>query len=161
MKSIQEDSNKFRVTCNYNTEGVVYRDYLQVATHQLNILTATNLDSCILVERINIRGQGCEIARRILPKADGTWHYKVILIIPLHEVVNLSPLGAYVAMVQMKIILVFMSVSIQLTGVPLLCHRGTKEQRSHSGIQSVPDFRMTSGLAAMLKESLQSIFYWS
>ena len=41
------------------------------------------------------------------------------------------------------------------------CHRGSKEQRSHSGIQSVPDFRMTSGLAAMLKESLQSIFYWS
>ena len=40
-------------------------------------------------------------------------------------------------------------------------HRGSKEQRSHSGIQSVPDFQMTSGLAAMLKESLQSIFYWS
>ena len=44
-----------------------------------------------------------------------------------------------------------------------LCHghRGSKEQRSHSGIQSVPDFRMTSGLAAMLKESLQSIICWS
>ena len=37
-------------------------------------------------------------------------------------------------------------------------HRGGNEQRSHSGIQSLPDFRMTSGLAAMLKESLQSMF---
>ena len=60
MKSIQEDSSKFRMTCNYDTEGVVYRDYLQVATDQLDILTFTNGDSCSRVERINIRGQSCE-----------------------------------------------------------------------------------------------------
>ena len=72
MKSIQEDSNKFRVTCNYNTEGVVYRYYLQVATHQLNMLTATNLDSCILVERVNIRGQGCETCTAYI--AQGRWN---------------------------------------------------------------------------------------
>ena len=43
----------------------------------------------------------------------------------------------------------------------LQCHRGSNEQRSHSGIQSVPDFQTTSGLAAMLKESLQSMICWS
>ena len=59
MQSIQEDSSKFRFTCNYDTDGVVYRDYLQVATDQLNILTFVG-DSCILLERIDIRGQSCE-----------------------------------------------------------------------------------------------------
>lgn len=60
MQSIQEDSSKFRVTCNYDSEGVVYRVYLEVAKDQLNMLTLVNVDSCILVERINIRGQGCQ-----------------------------------------------------------------------------------------------------
>ena len=35
MQSIQEDSSKFRVTCNYDTDGVVYRDYLQMATDKM------------------------------------------------------------------------------------------------------------------------------
>ena len=60
MQSIQEDSSKFRVTCNYDTDGVVYRDYLQVANNQLDILTFASGGPCVLVERINIRGQSCE-----------------------------------------------------------------------------------------------------
>ena len=43
------------MTCNYGTDGVVYRDYLQIAKGQLNILTFTTSGSCILVERIDIR----------------------------------------------------------------------------------------------------------
>ena len=61
MKSIQDDSSKFRMTCNYDTDGVLYRDYLQVAKDKLNILTFESGDgSCVLVEQINIRGQSCE-----------------------------------------------------------------------------------------------------
>ena len=60
MESIQEDSTKFRMTCNYDSDGVVYRDYLQVAKGQFNILTYKWGKSCILVEHINIRGQSCE-----------------------------------------------------------------------------------------------------
>ena len=59
MQSIQKDSSKFRVTCNYDTDGVVYRDYLQVATDQIDILTYASGSSCILVEQIDIRGQSC------------------------------------------------------------------------------------------------------
>ena len=59
MQSIQEDSSKFRVTCNYDTDGVVYRDYLQVATDQIDILTHASGGLCLLVEQIDIRGQGC------------------------------------------------------------------------------------------------------
>ena len=60
MQSIHQDSSKFRFTCNYDTDGVVYRDYLQAANHQINILTYTNAEMCLLVEKIDIRGQGCE-----------------------------------------------------------------------------------------------------
>ena len=60
MQSIQEDSSKFRVTCNYDTDGVVYRDYLQVATDQIDILTYASGGSCILVEEIDIRGESCK-----------------------------------------------------------------------------------------------------
>ena len=60
MKPIQDDSSQFRMTCNYDTDGVVYHDYFQIAKDQLNILTFKNSGSCILVERIDIRGESCE-----------------------------------------------------------------------------------------------------
>ena len=60
MQSIHEDSSKFRITCNYDTDGVVYRDYLQVANDQINILTHTSGGRCTLVEHIDIQGQSCK-----------------------------------------------------------------------------------------------------
>ena len=61
MQSIHEDSIKFRFTCNYDTDGIVYRDYLEAATDKLDILRFENgSGSCILVEQINIRGQSCK-----------------------------------------------------------------------------------------------------
>ena len=59
MQSIQEDSGKFRVTCNYNTDGVVYRDYLQAAFSHIDLLTL-EFEGCMLVERIDVRGQSCQ-----------------------------------------------------------------------------------------------------
>ena len=59
MQSIRADSGKFRVTCNYGTDGIVYRDYLQVALSQFDILTQDpNKDfwTCMLVEWIDVRG---------------------------------------------------------------------------------------------------------
>ena len=58
MLSIEADSSKWRVTCRYDTDGVVYRDYLQATVQQLNIMTFNN-DTCILVERADIRGYYC------------------------------------------------------------------------------------------------------
>ena len=58
MQSIQEDSGKFRVTCNYNTDGVVYRDYLQACKSEIDLLTL-DFNGCMLVERIDVRGQNC------------------------------------------------------------------------------------------------------
>ena len=60
IQTIQEDSTKFRVTCNYDTEGVVYRDYLQATKSEIDILTLNSLELCLIVEWINIRGQSCK-----------------------------------------------------------------------------------------------------
>ncbi|CAB4011512.1 Hypothetical predicted protein, partial [Paramuricea clavata] len=60
MQSIQKDSSKFRMTCNYDTDGVVFRDYLQAANDQMDIITFVKGEVCILVEWINIRGQECK-----------------------------------------------------------------------------------------------------
>ena len=60
MQSIQEDSSKLRVTCNYDTDDVFYRDYLQMATDQIDIFAYASGGSCILVEQIDIRGESCK-----------------------------------------------------------------------------------------------------
>ena len=66
MQSIQNDSSKFRMTCNYDTDGVVFRDYLQAANDQMDIITFVNGGMCILVEWINIRGQECKYCTAFL-----------------------------------------------------------------------------------------------
>ena len=63
MQAIQEDSTAFRMTCQYNTDGVVYTDYLQASKIHVDILTYTNQHPshpCPFVDFINIRGQKCE-----------------------------------------------------------------------------------------------------
>ena len=60
MQSVQEDSGKFRVTCNYNTDGVVYRDYLQASNNVIDILAFESGFLCALTEWVDIRGTTCE-----------------------------------------------------------------------------------------------------
>ncbi|CAB4033556.1 Versican core [Paramuricea clavata] len=60
MQSIQDDSSKFRITCKYDTDGLVYRDYLQATKKKIDILTDILSDThCPLVELIDVRGQSC------------------------------------------------------------------------------------------------------
>ena len=59
MQSIQEDSGTFRVTCNYNTDGVIYRDYLQAPLGQMDILNQT-VTVCLLMDWIDVRGESCK-----------------------------------------------------------------------------------------------------
>ena len=57
MNTVKEDSTKFRMTCNYDKDGVVYRDYLQASIKQVNLLGP--LEGCQFVEFVDIRGQNC------------------------------------------------------------------------------------------------------
>ena len=59
MQTIQNDSKKFRITCNYDTEGVAYRDYLEATKSEIDIMTFSS-HKCSLVEWIDIRGQSCK-----------------------------------------------------------------------------------------------------
>jgi hypothetical protein len=60
MQAIQDDSKKVRLTCNYATEGVVYRDYLQAAKSEIDIMIFNDESKCTVVEWIDIRGQSCK-----------------------------------------------------------------------------------------------------
>ena len=59
MKSIQEDSSKWRMTCRYDTDGLNYTDYVRGSNKELDILTYARGASCKEVEFINIRGHEC------------------------------------------------------------------------------------------------------
>ena len=58
MNSTLSHSTHVRATCNFNTDGVVTRDYLKGNTTDLNFLLSPQ-DSCEKMEYINIRGYDC------------------------------------------------------------------------------------------------------
>jgi len=58
MNSTLSHSTHVRATCNFNTDGVVTRDYLRGKTTDLNFLLSPQ-DSCENMEYINIRGYDC------------------------------------------------------------------------------------------------------
>ena len=58
MNSTLSHSTHFRATCNFNTDGLVTRDYLRGKTTDFNILLLKK-DSCEKMEYINIRDYDC------------------------------------------------------------------------------------------------------
>ncbi|XP_015768751.1 PREDICTED: uncharacterized protein LOC107347374 [Acropora digitifera] len=75
MNSTLSHSTHFRATCNFNTDGLVTRDYLRAKTADLNILQLKS-SLCVKMEYINIRGYDCynctaRMAQRI------NWHLHV------------------------------------------------------------------------------------
>ena len=58
MNSIQDDSDQFRVTCKYDTDGVVYTDYLRATKKQIDVMYDHSA-SCTQVEYINYLGESC------------------------------------------------------------------------------------------------------
>ena len=59
MESIQQDSTKWRITCRYNTDGVVLRDYARGAKTEMNILAFNDGSGCVKMEYIDVRGHNC------------------------------------------------------------------------------------------------------
>ena len=55
MKSIQADSTKWRLTCRYDTDGVVYTDYVRGLNVETDIISQNN-SACVKTEYINVRG---------------------------------------------------------------------------------------------------------
>ncbi len=74
MQSIQQDTRKFRITCNYDVDGVIYRDYIQVAKDRFDLIVTTSNGVCIEVEWINIRGQMCKNCTALLYNGGSAFH---------------------------------------------------------------------------------------
>ena len=57
---IGSQSSHWRVTCRYDTDGVVYTDYTRASLADCNILTLlAQYGTCFKFELINIRGHEC------------------------------------------------------------------------------------------------------
>lgn len=79
MQSIQNDSSKFRITCKYDTDGLVYDDFLMANKEQVDILNFKYLHTtfpvvCSFVEYVNIRGEDCAFCTLILYQDYYTLH---------------------------------------------------------------------------------------
>ena len=59
MKSIERDSIKWRFTCCYNADGVIYTDYAQGKKVEINILDFNGGGRCVKMEYINVLGRAC------------------------------------------------------------------------------------------------------
>ena len=58
MISIQSQSSKWRATCNYNTDGVIFTDYIQSTFDHVDPITY-QAHGCKNVTYVNIRGSHC------------------------------------------------------------------------------------------------------
>ena len=70
MKSIQQDGSKWRITCRYDTDGLNYIDYVQGSNKKIDILTV-EVNTCIDVEFINVRGYQCAHCKAIAAQVAG------------------------------------------------------------------------------------------
>ena len=75
MKSIQADSTKWRLTCRYDTDGVVYTDYARGLNVETNITSEKR--GCVKMEYINVRGQHCtDCTAKMIQKEKKILHFK-------------------------------------------------------------------------------------
>lgn len=59
MDMIANHSTHFRATCNFNTDGLNYTDYLRAKFTDIDVMNK-KFDECKKYEHINIRGYGCK-----------------------------------------------------------------------------------------------------
>lgn len=69
MEFIQNSSSKWRMTCRFETDGLIYTDYMEGLKSQLDILQYTGA-TCKEVEFIDVRGYSCTKCRAYLRQND-------------------------------------------------------------------------------------------
>ena len=75
MDMIANHSTHFRATCNFNTDGLIFIDYLRAKFTNIDIMRL-KYDGCKKYEYINIRGYGCENCTADFVQQD-RWHAHV------------------------------------------------------------------------------------
>jgi len=59
MTAIADHSTHVRATCNFDTDGLNYTDYLRAKLSEINVTDNAMIDKCKRYEYIDIRGYGC------------------------------------------------------------------------------------------------------
>ena len=59
MKQLQSRSSHWRVTCSFQTDGVLHRDYVRAKFADFDPIDFVGLKECKKVEYINVRGHSC------------------------------------------------------------------------------------------------------
>lgn len=59
MKQLRARSSHWRVTCGFEVDGVVYRDYVRAQIADLDPIDFKGVQICKRVEYINVRGHSC------------------------------------------------------------------------------------------------------
>jgi len=72
---IANHSTHVRATCNFNTDGLQYIDYLRAKLSDIDV-TSLNFDGCKSYEYINIRGYDCSNCTAQFTQVD-RWHAHV------------------------------------------------------------------------------------
>ena len=75
MEMIANRSSHFRATCNFNTDGLIYTDYLRAKFIDIDVIRL-KFDGCKKYERIDIRGYGCKNCTAGFVQQD-PWHAHV------------------------------------------------------------------------------------
>ena len=60
MKYFRSVSTHWRITCNFDTEPLQYRDYVRAKFTEFDAISFTGLGTCKRVERLNVRGHECK-----------------------------------------------------------------------------------------------------
>lgn len=75
MESIANQSSHVRATCNFNTDGLNFTDYLRAKLTDIDVMRK-KFDDCRNYEYINVRGYGCHDCTAVFVQQD-MWHAHV------------------------------------------------------------------------------------
>ena len=59
MNQLKSVSTHWRMTCNFDTEGLKYTDYVRARLSEFDAVEFSGQDSCQKVEYLNVRGHNC------------------------------------------------------------------------------------------------------
>ena len=59
IEHLFRDARKWRYTCRYDTDGLVYTDYVRFAKDKINPITLDSDWACFQAEYVNVRGYDC------------------------------------------------------------------------------------------------------
>ena len=61
MKSLQNFTILWRMTCSFETNGIDYRDYIRGKKQELDVITFEGSKVCKKLEYVNVRGHNCSL----------------------------------------------------------------------------------------------------